>query len=72
MGIAFVHLSKDARSIDINSDLLSYEAAIELTYKAQFFEWLCIQPDLQYIINPGAIKNINNSTVGLIRTYISF
>lgn len=32
----------------------SYESAIELTYRASINDWLTIQPDLQFIFNPGA------------------
>lgn len=31
-----------------------YESVIELTYRAEINDWLTIQPDVQYIINPGA------------------
>ncbi|MBX7148505.1 carbohydrate porin [bacterium] len=31
----------------------STEVNIELTYKAQITPWLAVQPDVQYIINPG-------------------
>ena len=30
-----------------------YETAIELFYKAQLTGWLAVQPDMQYIVNPG-------------------
>jgi porin len=38
-----------------------YEAAIELTYRAVVNEWLTIQPDLQFIFNPGADSRLADS-----------
>ena len=31
-----------------------YEASIELTYRIPINEWLTLQPDVQFIFNPGA------------------
>lgn len=39
----------------------SYEAAIELTYRAPINDWLTIQPDVQYIFNPGADASLRDS-----------
>src|SRR6185369_5099155 len=30
------------------------ETALELTYRVDLTPWLAVQPDLQYVINPGA------------------
>lgn len=38
-----------------------YESVIELTYRAEINDWLTIQPDVQYIINPGADASISDS-----------
>lgn len=45
------------------TNLDSNETNIELTYHTQIFEWLSVQPDIQYIINPSAEHNISNSLV---------
>ncbi len=47
-----------------------YEAVIELTYRANLFDVITIQPDLQYVINPGALKKNGNETVIILRTEI--
>lgn len=39
------------------------ETAFELTYQAQINDYLIVQPDLQYIVNPGVDNQINNATV---------
>lgn len=41
----------------------SAEIAIEATYNAGITEWLSIQPNLQYIINPSADPAIDNAVV---------
>jgi porin len=44
-----------------------HETAIELTYSAQLTDWLRVQPDIQYIINPGADRSLENALVIGIR-----
>lgn len=55
-----------------NPDYLSNETIVEMTYKKHLFPFLIIQPDFQYIINPGATNLYDgNAAVCLIRTIIS-
>jgi porin len=43
-----------------------YEAALELTYRAPITPWLTLQPDVQYIFNPGADPALDDSlAIGL-------
>ncbi len=44
-----------------------HETAIEFTYRAHINDRLQIQPDIQYIINPGAERTIENALVLGIR-----
>lgn len=39
------------------------EIAWELSYRVQITPWLAIQPDVQYIINPGTNPSLDNATV---------
>lgn len=48
------------------------EIAFEWTYKRLLAPWVSIQPDVQYILNPGATKEIEPALVVGIRTTISF
>jgi porin len=41
----------------------SMETGLEITYSDQLMPWLRIQPDVQYIVNPGTSPNIDNSLV---------
>ncbi|HPM13616.1 MAG TPA: carbohydrate porin, partial [Bacteroidales bacterium] len=60
LGLAIAH----AR---FNAGLVS-ETAIELSYKAQLFSNVSIQPDVQYIIKPyGVDSNTPNALVGILR-----
>jgi len=49
----------------------SHETTIELTYSAQITDWLRIQPDLQYIINPAADPTLKNAFVIGVRFEVS-
>jgi porin len=40
------------------------ETAVELFYKAQLTDWLAVQPDMQYITNPGGDINKNALVLG--------
>lgn len=41
----------------------SRETSIELTYSAQVTNWLRIQPDIQFVVNPGADPGLKNALV---------
>lgn len=50
----------DANSID------DYEAVVELTWRVTVTDWLTVQPDLQYSVNPSADRALQNAVaVGL-------
>jgi porin len=62
IGMGFAHVSKDASNADRDtaamtpgySPIRSSETFIELTYQYQLTPWCQIQPDFQYVFNPGA------------------
>jgi porin len=54
---------RDARSVGTGVGLQSYELVLELTYIFQATRWLQVQPDVQYIINPGGTGKIPNALV---------
>ena len=41
----------------------TYELALEWTYAIALTRWLSIQPDLQYVINPGGRSSVGNAVV---------
>lgn len=48
---------------EAGSTLERHESAIELTYRVQARSWLALQPDLQYIINPGTDPALEDAWV---------
>lgn len=48
------------------------EMVAEFTYQAEITPWLIVQPDLQYIINPGGAHDLNNALVIGGRAAITF
>lgn len=49
--------------IAAGSSVERYETAVELTYRLQALSWLALQPDVQYIINPGTDPSLDNAWV---------
>jgi porin len=72
VGVGYAHVSSQASAFD--RDTASYmgtpdapirsgEAFIEMTYQYQIKPWLQLQPDVQYVFNPGGgVANPNNPT----------
>lgn len=49
------------------------ESVLELIYVAQVFTWLCMQPDMQYIMDPNSSSSgLNDSFIIGLRGTISF
>ena len=67
LGIAFAYVNMSPPFRKLDPLLEKGELALEFTYKIYMFEHYSIQPNLQYIINPGANPNLGNALVGLIR-----
>jgi porin len=88
IGIGYTHVSGRAAALDRETNLFtassipvrSGEAFIEATYQYQVTPWWQLQPDFQYVFNPGAgIANpnapgqrIRNEAVFGLRTSILF
>lgn len=47
----------------VNGAADRHETSIELTFSTQLTDWLRLQPDLQYIINPGASPLLQDALV---------
>ncbi len=48
------------------------ETTIELTYQARIQPWLTVQPDLQYVINPGMDRTLDNALIVGARIEVVF
>jgi porin len=75
-GVAFAYakLSSDAlqQGSSESAGGLGAEMALEATYLTQITKWLSLQPDLQFIINPGGNKGLSNALVIGGRLSITF
>jgi len=67
LGIGFAMAGISNKFIGFDKD---HETSIELTYHLQIHDNIILQPDMQYIINPGAISGTDNAFVGLMRFII--
>lgn len=87
LGFGYAHVSDRARQYDedtalynpgVNEAIRSSETFVELTYQFQITPWWQVQPDVQYVFNPGAgAVDENNNRVGNeavigVRTNIAF
>jgi porin len=88
IGMGYAHVSSGAAAADSNIALYtgsftpvrSGETYLEVTYQYQATPWWQIQPDFQYVFNPGAgIANVNDPTERVkdeavlgVRTNIAF
>jgi porin len=80
MGLGQV--SHRARNLDRDAGLpvRGTEALIELTYQAQITPWLILQPDLQYVVNPGGglidpgdpPSRLHNELIAGLRAVVTF
>ncbi|MBV8455334.1 MAG: carbohydrate porin [Acetobacteraceae bacterium] len=88
IGFGLAHVSSSAAALDKDEAFFTgqpvpvrgTESFIEVTYQAQLTPWWQVQPDLQYIINPGGgllnptdpTKQIGNELVLGLSTMITF
>jgi porin len=84
VGIDFGLAKVSSRVADLDRDAgvtaRGTEELFELTYQAQVKPWLTLQPDLQYIVNPGAgipdpnnlSQNLSNELVVGVRSVVTF
>ena len=76
VGVGFVYpqLTKGARqTLELEGSRgVGAEMVLEFTYKAILTPWLYIQPDAQFVINPGATQDLRNAFVLGGRVSINF
>ena len=81
LGVGYAHVSSYAAGLDVDSGTIKQngETFVELTYQYALAPWWMLQPDVQYVFNPGAGiadpnsgKRVGNETVVGLRTNITF
>ncbi len=50
----------------------SSEVTFEAFYKIQIAPWCSLQPDLQYVVNPGGVSGVDDAWLASLRLFISF
>lgn len=71
-GVMFHGANNSAPYLRATPGSTKSEWGMELTYAAQIKPWLSIQPDIQYINNPGTTEEIKDSWVVGFRSGVSF
>jgi len=72
LGLSYTKLSTNLRD-DAGQPLESHhETILEATYKVQVKDWLTVQPDFQYIFNPGGTESAPNALVAGVRFNVTF
>lgn len=82
IGFAYTHISDQVSAFDRDSGLAvirNYEALLEISYTAEIRPGWTLQPDVQYVWNPGGnvpdntgMRAIKNATVVGMRTTLAF
>jgi porin len=69
-GVAYARSSSAYRTV--NPDMDDFEMAIECTYEFHPRPWLTLQPDIQFIQNPGMDSTLSDALVLSLRAYLAF
>lgn len=69
LGIAHARNGKDFRNSSDGAK--KSETTYELTYRYQVLPYLALQPDVQYVVNPGATHGIDDALVVILRTELA-
>lgn len=74
VGFAYAQISNGARSQLASEGLrpVRAEMVLEATYQAQITNWFMVQPDVQFIINPNASRDLANAFLVGFRAEITF
>ncbi|MFA5177709.1 MAG: carbohydrate porin, partial [Candidatus Omnitrophota bacterium] len=74
LGFAYGQWSKDLANYqnDSGQSPQKYEVMMELNYKIMLTPYFYLQPDLQYIFNPGGTGNIDDALVVGTRVGVIF
>ena len=71
VGLAFAHAGTSGNFIDANPGTEEGETVVELSCQFAVTPWLTVQPDLQYIIDPGMVNTVDDAVVFNLRLQIN-
>ena len=72
IGLSYTKISNDLlddNGVPVESH---HETILEVTYRAALTTWLSVQPDFQYVFNPGATGTQQNAVVAGLRFTLNF
>jgi len=72
LGLAVAHARNADRYRRFDPTLSAAETAVELTWRAQLRPWLAVQPDVQYVVDPGMNRGLDDALVFSLRLELSF
>lgn len=76
LGLAIAHVELGTpyrRALELAGEASDRsETNLELTYRAPLAPWLTVQPDVQYIINPGGNPTLRNAFLMGLRVEVGF
>ncbi len=73
LGVAVaMHGSAGRELVRLGGGSSAPETALEGTWQVHVTPWLMMQPDLQYVLNPGADKQMKAATVFGLRTVVTY
>jgi porin len=70
LSVEDAHTSDQYRKSVVSADVA--ETAFEVTYSDNLTPWLVVQPDIQYIVNPGADPALKNAVLVGTRLTVKF
>lgn len=72
LGFSYVRLKHGPVNDTGPETLTNHEAVLEATYQLALGEHVSLQPDLQFIFNPGAVESAATAVVAGLRLNIRF
>jgi porin len=72
IGVGYARAENSSAFLAVNSDLLSAETVVELTYYRPLMEKVSVQTSLYSVMHPGMSPDLDNSLALGLRLYIEF
>lgn len=67
LAVGYSRLSPGLYTLEADKE---YELTLEMTYALPITDFIIIQPDIQYIVNPGGMNEWDNALVGFLRIIV--
>lgn len=72
LGLGLYHAIGSDRFRDEVDPDFDAEIGVELYYRIALLPWLAVTPDLQYIVDPGALRSRRDAILALLRVRVTF